>query len=62
MPNNTKKRTHNSTSLAENPPLGPSSGSDSGTQTLEELQEQNKELRRRLRKYKGDALFSPAKK
>ena len=57
MTNNTKKRTYNSTSPADNQPSGPSSGSDARTQTLEELQEQNKELRRRLQKYKGEAVF-----
>ena len=57
-----KKRTYNPTSPADNQPSGPSSGSDPSTQTLEELQEQNKELRRRLQKHKGEALFFPRQK
>ena len=57
MTNNVKKCTYKSTSPADNQPSGPSSGSDPSTQTLEELQEQNKELRHCLQKYKGEALF-----
>lgn len=51
MTNNTKQRTSNVTHHSDD--HLPASGSDEGNLTLEELREQNKELERRLRKYKG---------
>jgi hypothetical protein len=51
MTNNTKQRTSNATHPSDD--HLPASGSDEGNLTLEELREQNKELERRLHKYKG---------
>jgi hypothetical protein len=49
MTNFTKKRTTGNDSGSD----APLSASDQDPQTLEELLERNKELERRLRKYKG---------
>jgi hypothetical protein len=57
MTNYTKKRTNNAAHTSEDhssrESSGSRSGSDPGNLTREELQEQNKELQRRLQKYKG---------
>ena len=53
MPNYTKKHPNITTHPSENHPSTTPTGSDTGNRTLEELQEENKELQHRLQKYKG---------